>query len=600
MWPDLYRCSTQFMWFACWAAFVSTSVGQQPAASPIAEMDRPATSLARLDQFHQPLLRQDLKINGAVSCAASSCHAGPRPGIANASAARGMEYQLWLEQDPHAQSWRTLCSDESVAMMRRLKIMEGDAIVDRQGFDNCLACHNTTKRYDEPRRSSLVDSSGFADAAIADVQPMLREGVGCAGCHGPSERWIDAHYRRDWSAQGASQNGFVEVGDLYVRARMCAACHIGDKDRDMNHDIIAAGHPTLRFELATFHAWQPKHWRDAEASDKTFYEAQLWLAGQIAATDAALSLLQARAQRAHSVSKWPELAAYNCASCHHRLSMGDDRRSLQGNRAATAIYSDWNDAGLRWLIAYRIESGAVSDEDSHLIAALDRVKSRMEESPRPSAEAVAEAAAHAREVLAEWFDSSAGQYERTRMRSDRLGRVVASAAGRRSTFQNWESAVQFYLAAVAARQSWPGGGKGAMQDVADRMRHGLSYPEMIDISRYARRSGSGPRLNRLEAMRLGVELAGWLGPVSQKPSAESPQQDDLDGRTIQAEIDALFDEITERWRAQPAPPRLEPPTQRSPRTPRDQPTDPQPRRRSLEELRESLEKLQSSDEKTDQ
>jgi hypothetical protein len=139
-----------------------------------------------------------------------------------------------------------------------------------------------------------------------------------------------------------------------------------------------------------------------------------------------------------------------------------------------------------------------------------------------------------------------------------------------------------------------------MQDVADRMRHGLSYPEMIDISRYARRSGSGPRLNRLEAMRLGVELAGWLGPVNQEASAESPQQDDLDGRTIQAEIDALFDEITERWRAQPAPPRLEPPTQRSPRTPRDQPTDPQPRRRSLEELRESLEKLQSSDEKTDQ
>jgi hypothetical protein len=403
-----------------------------------------------------------------------------------------------------------------------------------------------------PGAPDRLPSAWVSTAALDRLHsPILRQDLQIRGtqacatsnCHGPSEQWIHTHFQYHWTAQGATAQGFVEAGDLYVRARMCASCHVGDIDRDMNHDIIAAGHPALRYELATFHAWQPKHWRDSEASDSTYYEAQLWLAGQVASADASLALLQSRAAGAHTVSQWPEFAAYNCASCHHNLGLEHDLRRSDGDRNATAIYSQWNDAGLRWLVGYRIETGEATQEDFELLAALDEVKRRMEAEPKPSADAVAEATKHARRVLADWFDCSPGLDQRHNFRSDRLGRLVASVAGKRGTFDSWESAVQFYLAAVAARESWPGGWHGPLRSVADHLRDGLRYPEMIDISRYAKQEGGGPNINPLEAMTLGIELAGWLGPVN--PESHDAEEDSP--QAARRRLSELMEEINTRW-----------------------------------------------------
>ncbi len=396
MWSDLSRCSAPAIAaIAIALSAARTTVAQEslPPPQPVqiqsiprpeamsASLAGPRMDPATLDRLHWPLLRKDLQVNGAMSCATSNCHGGPRVGVSQPWARRGMEFQIWLENDPHAQSWRTICGKESVSIMERLGIVEDGQIVDRAGFDNCLACHNTARRFDEPRRAHLTQ-----DRAADDVNTFLREGVGCAGCHGPSEKWIATHFQQNWSPDGATDQGFVEAGDLFVRARMCASCHVGDQDRDMNHDIIAAGHPTLRYELATFHSWQPKHWRDREVSDPTYYEAQLWLAGQLASADASLALLQTRAEKAHTVSTWPEFAAYNCASCHHNLDLDNQRTPIDANRKAVALYSQWDDAGIRWLIQFRIESGQSTEEDHQLIAALDAVKQSMEMSPRPRAD----------------------------------------------------------------------------------------------------------------------------------------------------------------------------------------------------------------------
>ncbi|QDT04191.1 hypothetical protein K227x_25800 [Rubripirellula lacrimiformis] len=521
-----------------------------------------------LDRWHGPLLRQDLKINGAQSCATASCHAGPRPGIAQPWASRGSEYSLWLENDPHANSWRTICGDESVDMMKRLKIMVGDQIVDQAGFDNCLSCHNSTRRYNEPRTSGHANTHEVAGAVCRDqpiasmpddVHRFQREGVGCSACHGPSEIWIQTHFANDWASQDATGQGFVEAGDLYVRARMCASCHIGDQDRDMNHDIIAAGHPALRYEFATFHAWQPKHWRDDEAADSTRYEAQLWLAGQVAATDASLSLLQTRAMDGHTASQWPELASLDCASCHHDLGLDNQRGPITDTRKAVGRYSQWNDAGLRWLINYRMETGAGTQQDFELLAALDQVRDQMESGPAPDASHVAGEAAAARQALARWVDGTAGIQERQIFRSDRLGRVVASAAGKTNTFQTWESAVQFYLAAVAARESWPGGWNGPIKNSADRMRNGLRYPEMIDVSRYAKRSaGVKPTLSVNDTMRLGIEIAGWLGPVSLDAghpltsAVGDRTNDETISESMRIELQSILRRIEARWTASEA------------------------------------------------
>lgn len=498
-----------------------------------------------------------------------------------------MEYQLWLEDDPHARSWRTICSDESVAIMRRLRIIDGDQIVDPVGFDNCLSCHNSTRRYNEPRtklhaarrhathlvtgqsagcqcaqsdsatgNSATGDSATTRDSAttaVTRVASFLREGVGCSSCHGPSQHWVGVHFQHGWSPRLQADQGFVQVDNLYVRARVCASCHVGDRDRDMNHDIIAAGHPTLRFELATYHSWLPKHWRDIEANDKTYYEAQLWLAGQIAATDAFLALLQTRSGDLHSVSEWPELAAFDCASCHHDLGLDNARSPLPHNRDAAAIYSSWHDAGLRWLIEFRIESGQAVQEDWQLLACLERVRQQMQVGPQPRRDQVSRAAAEARAALAEWFDGRPGQHERTMFRSHRLGHLVASAAGKYDSFQTWESAVQFYLAAIAARESWPGGWQGPIRSVADQLQRRLRYPDMIDVSRYAKRHGNRPTATPAQTRQLGIELAGFLGAVPQETADQTGMRFDFDEdqratQQLRDQLDRMIEQINERWR----------------------------------------------------
>ncbi len=516
-----------------------------------------------LDRLHSPILRSDLQLLGAQSCAAASCHGGPHPGVAQPWVSRGSEYPLWFENDPHALSWKTISSDESVAMMRRLKIMRGDEIVDKKGFDNCLACHNTTKRFNEPRSS--VERT---------------EGVGCSGCHGPEQLWNGTHYQYGFDPLGSTEIGFVANGNLLTRARTCAACHVGDQDRDMNHDIIAAGHPALRYELATFHAWEPKHWRDAEADDRTYYEAQLWLAGQIAAADASLSLLQARATKQHTASEWPELSAYDCSSCHHVLGLKDARRTPNTqSKTALAPVSTWNTAGLLWLVRYRQEQGQATNEDMRLDAALEAVRAVMESGPRPDAAQTVAAVGEARLAIAAWVDGVAGESERSQFRSDRLGQVVASAASQTRSFETWESAVQLYLATVAARESWPGGWSGPLFDQAEMLRRGLAYPELTSSPEYALRERKGPPATRAQVRQQTIAIARWLGPINldgnlmPTEGERSPEQMDRDLENLLQQLKPREKKADPKKVAQPvAPPK--------PDTP--------PRRLTPEEIREQL------------
>lgn len=514
-------------------ATLSAGLGHTAVAqSTSLALTSPSSSIdgETLDRLHSPILRSDLGLLGAQSCAAASCHGGPHPGIAQPWASRGAEYPLWFENDPHSKSWKTISSDESVAMMRRLNIMDGNKIVDQAGFDNCLACHNTTKRFHEPRSSV-----------------ERREGVGCSGCHGPEELWNGTHFQYGFDSRGSTDIGFVANEDLLTRARTCAACHVGDKDRDMNHDIIAAGHPALRYEFATFHAWQPKHWRDSEAGDKTYYEAQLWLAGQIAATDASLSLLQARATNSHSISQWPELSAYDCSSCHHSLGLKNARRTPAGETGqAIAPLSMWNIAGLLWVIQYRMEQGEATREDERLAYALEDVRRVMEAGPRPDANEAAAAVQEARMAIAAWVDGAAGQSERAMFRSDRLGRVAASAAGKTRSFDTWESAVQLYLTAVAARESWPGGPSGPMLDTAEKLRRELAYPQQTSSPEFSLREKIGPAATRAEVRRSTLELVGWLGPISLEQET-MPAESEPAPEQLQRDLELLLKQIAERW-----------------------------------------------------
>lgn len=406
-----------------------------------AQGSEPASLFTGFDELSSPLVRTDLRLESAASCSATACHGGPRAGVANPGAIRGSEYPLWLERDPHALSWRTFCSPASVAMMERLKIIQSGQIIDRAGYDNCLACHNSTRQFTELRSPEPI-----------------REGVGCSSCHGPSEKWRSTHFLANWDGSLAIADGFVPARDMLVRARMCASCHVGDRDRDMNHDIIAAGHPALHYEFATFHDRQPKHWRDERESDLTGYEASQWLAGQLAALDASLVLLEARADHALPVSTWPELAAYNCYACHQPLRPGQFQRSniqqpLAQTSATTVALSHWNRFGVEELLRLRLAEGAGGPRDVQLAEALDRLSSTMQSLSSSPSESK-QAARTARLALDAWLGSPEGLAELSQFTAQRL-RILAISAGRHeANHQSWETAAQFYLASIAARQAW--------------------------------------------------------------------------------------------------------------------------------------------------
>jgi hypothetical protein len=104
------------------------------------------------------------------------------------------------------------------------------------------------------------------------------------------------------------------------RVKACMPCHVGD----INHDLIAAGHPRMYFEFAAFHAQMPHHWSDEKDRDptksaygRTDFEASGWLVGQLMTAHASLELLAERA--ANTLDHWPEYAENDCAACHHDL-----------------------------------------------------------------------------------------------------------------------------------------------------------------------------------------------------------------------------------------------------------------------------------------
>ena len=248
----------------------------------------------------------------SASCAASSCHGGGEVGR------KGSEHSTWAQDesrapgrpaDPHSHGYRVLFSDESTRM--------AEAVGGGPAYTNglCLKCH-----------------------AVPDVRPKtsVSEGVGCVACHGQGDGWLAAHVQPGWSGvpnrERYEKYGFNPTKNLVARSLACAGCHVGDADREVNHDLIAAGHPRLAFESARSH-FRPaylKHW--AERTPTADFEVRVWVVGQAVNLRAAVELLRARASRAtqpKSSTPWPEFAGQSCYACHHPIG---EKPSTAGTR----------------------------------------------------------------------------------------------------------------------------------------------------------------------------------------------------------------------------------------------------------------------------
>lgn len=230
---------------------------------------------------------------GVASCASSVCHGATAPlGV---HPIRQDEYFIWQRQDPHRQAYSVLLSARSLSIGKAMDIAAATA-------PQCLACH-----------------AEQADMAKPGVAVNQADGIGCEACHGTAGGWLAEHTRPGITLEEKVTLGMTPTWQSDTRAALCLGCHQGDTTRRITHEMMAAGHPRLVFELDTFSALQPLHYdRDADYAQRkgTYAPAQDWLAGQLRAAD---NHLQALADGRQLQGWLPDWVVFDCAACHHGM-----------------------------------------------------------------------------------------------------------------------------------------------------------------------------------------------------------------------------------------------------------------------------------------
>ncbi len=437
----------------------------------------------------------------ATSCSASSCHGGGAVGKV------GSEHSTWApeafpqgQQDPHAKAYRVLFNPVSVEMAKKL------------GYPNahtaavCLKCH-------------AVESPG--DPETRDQ--VLSEGVGCGGCHGPAEKWVGIHYTNEWKALSNREKwekyGFVPAGNLVARALNCAGCHVGDAERDLNHDLYAAGHPRVTFEPARLHADEDyrKHWSDEKARPRADFEVRLWLIGQVAGLRAATNLLHERATRAAEgdpKTPWPEFAGYSCYSCHQKVGEGEAAvrnavsDSFKLRRLGVPAWETWSGSTLDLTADYckKVYTGLSFD-----LTAVKQLQKTMGSKASPAAAAVAKESADAVKALDAWLAAmQAAEDDKSRPQlapqlAAELATAIAGdvftdpAKGGRVKDHDWDALAARYLGCAAVLHAT--GGTAGWKPELEAVRDGLAFPKLQKGPRLDSPAGyDQPRLNELRGL----------------------------------------------------------------------------------------------------
>ena len=144
--------------------------------------------------------------------------------------------------------------------------------------------------------------------------------------------------------------------------------------------MIAAGHPDLYFELDSFSAVMPRHWkvpRESEpgkpAEDAAWVGVREWSAGQAVQLRTAMERLtwRARNERADKKDVWPEYSELSCFACHHALGAAKDswrqEHGYVGRRPGDPTWNSSRYAVFR-LLAKQIDSANAQELDRQLLA----------------------------------------------------------------------------------------------------------------------------------------------------------------------------------------------------------------------------------------
>jgi hypothetical protein len=388
---------------------------------------------------------------GVASCAAAACHHGN--GLRGSI---GSEYTTWANYDPHARAYAALLLERSRTIVKNLgrgKPAHQDSL--------CLNCHA------QPEFDKQIRSTRFT----------VEDGVGCESCHGAAERWRTAHYSdpawKNLSIAEKAARGMRDTKTVLGRARVCVDCHVGAPGMDVNHDLIAAGHPRLNFEFAAYHATLPHHWSDAkDKRARPDFEAQAWAIGQVVSAQAALRLLEYRAAK----GVWPEFAEYDCYACHHDLKepSWQQQRGYGERKPGSYPWGSWYQVMVPRALA------AEGGDARNFSSALDGLRRAMERPGPSKGEAVTKSRA-----AADSLDRVLERYGKP-LPVAALFRTVAEEDGR-DAGTSWDRATQYYLALAALHNAWadtkrpppPAAVRPALRELAGL----LAFPQGFDSPR---------------------------------------------------------------------------------------------------------------------
>jgi len=304
---------------------------------------------------------EPVKYIGPGSCAATSCHGSVKP-IAGSRILQN-EYSTWIIQDKHSRAYQALTGDVGERMARILKLG-----AKAEESPKCLVCHAL---YTTPEQRG---------------RPFeISEGVTCENCHGPASAWLGPHTMRSWPHEKSVALGMQDTRDVIHRTEKCLECHLGTRNKFVDHEMIAAGHPDLYFELDSFSAVMPRHWkvpRESEpgkpAEDPAWVGVREWCTGQAVQLRAALERLTWRAKNERFDKKdvWPEYSELSCFACHHALGPAKDswrqEHGYVGRRPGDPAWNSSRYAVFR-LLAKQIDSASGQELDRQLLIVSDEM-----------------------------------------------------------------------------------------------------------------------------------------------------------------------------------------------------------------------------------
>jgi hypothetical protein len=300
------------------------------------------------------------KYLGPGSCAATSCHGSVKP-VADSRILQ-TEYTTWILKDKHSRAYQSLTGEVGERLARILKLG-----AKAENAPKCLACHAL---YTSPEQRGRAFE--------------ISEGVSCENCHGPAQAWLGQHAEKDSPekhARSVRDFGMFDTRNVIHRTERCLECHLGSEKKFVDHEMIAAGHPDLYFELDSFSAVMPRHWKEPResapgksAEDPNWVGVRDWSVGQAVQLRAAMERLVWRANVEEGAGKkniWPEYSELSCVACHHSLGPAQNSwRQEHGYPGRRPGDPPWNTS--RYLVfrilAKQIDGSAAQELDARLAA----------------------------------------------------------------------------------------------------------------------------------------------------------------------------------------------------------------------------------------